>query len=68
MSNKETILCYIHGYAGAPEHWDALRKRMASRNIRNHPEVAGKPSFPARLISRPAHAMCCNPSVIIRQS
>jgi len=39
MSNKETLLCYIHGYAGAPGHWDGLRKRMATRSIHSHPEV-----------------------------
>ena len=39
MGNNESILCYIHGYAGAPGHWDALRKRMATRDLRNYSEV-----------------------------
>jgi len=39
MRNKETILCYIHGYAGTPGSWDALRKCMSSRNLSGYPEI-----------------------------
>ncbi len=39
MRNTETTLCYIHGYAGTPGGWDALRKCMSGRNLSGYPET-----------------------------